>query len=259
MMNNNTEKDTYLKLMDEFPILYQRHKLSMSQTCMCWGIECSYGWYSVIRRLSANLEALNILIGKKYHLAIMAEQVKEKFGGLRFYFNVCDDGRFRLMHILSFPFKLLAWILKKFKKNRISFYEKGGFLFKLYNWTHDVAYFIDHEMLGKNYVRINEIVKNYLDELANFYVEVAEKECYSTCEECGRQIGTLWSPRAETVGWIKYLCHKCAEKGSSRVYHFTKNDDGTNPINPADDQEIDDTIEFIGKEKCINQNEQKHD
>ena len=83
------------EFMSRFPILFQERSKPMNETCMCWGIECPRGWYHIIDQLCTVLEFYNIDIGKKYHLAIIAEQVKEKFGTLRFYFsihNVNDEG-----------------------------------------------------------------------------------------------------------------------------------------------------------------------
>lgn len=76
------------EFMARFPILFQERSKPMNETCMCWGIDCPIGWYHIIEQLCTVLEFYNIDIGKKYHLAIIAEQVKEKFGTLRFYFNI---------------------------------------------------------------------------------------------------------------------------------------------------------------------------
>jgi hypothetical protein len=70
MNKKNTEY-----LYATYPNLYQNHSKSMRETCMCWGFECSDGWFKIIDELSAKLEPLGIV----------AEQVKEKFGTLRFY------------------------------------------------------------------------------------------------------------------------------------------------------------------------------
>ena len=81
--------------MSRFPILFQHRKLSMQETCMCWGIECPKGWYHILDQLCTVLEFLNMEFTKNYGIAIIADQVKEKFGTLRFYFtirNVNNDG-----------------------------------------------------------------------------------------------------------------------------------------------------------------------
>lgn len=63
------------KLVKKYPNLYQRYGGDMTKTCMHWGFAHSNGWYKLIDELSAHLEPLGII----------AEQVKQKFGGLRFY------------------------------------------------------------------------------------------------------------------------------------------------------------------------------
>jgi len=71
----NKENTEYL--LKKFPQLYQRHMLPMSETCMCWGFDCGDGWFGIIEKLSEQLEPLGVI----------AEQVKEKYGGLRFYYD----------------------------------------------------------------------------------------------------------------------------------------------------------------------------
>lgn len=95
--NMSPEKDA--ELVKKYPLLYAQREMSMHDTCMCWGFECGDGWYGIIDRLSAKLEAINneIKAEREAHSVeldaephddlcfIEASQVKEKFGGLRFY------------------------------------------------------------------------------------------------------------------------------------------------------------------------------
>lgn len=76
--------------MSRFPILFQHRKLSMQETCMCWGIECPKGWWHILDQLCTVLEFHNMEFKDKYGIAIVADQVKEKFGTLRFYYTVMD-------------------------------------------------------------------------------------------------------------------------------------------------------------------------
>lgn len=68
------------KLVAKYPNLYQQRGMSMQETAMCWGFSCGNGWYKIIDELSAVLEPLGVV----------AVQVKEKFGGLRFYVGGVD-------------------------------------------------------------------------------------------------------------------------------------------------------------------------
>ena len=81
---------TWKGFMERFPILFQDSKKDMTQTCMCWGIECSTGWFHIIEQLCTVLEFYNLEFVKNHKIAIVADQVKEKFGTLRFYYTVRD-------------------------------------------------------------------------------------------------------------------------------------------------------------------------
>jgi hypothetical protein len=78
------EKTKYL--LESFPKLYASHMLPMSESLMCFGFEHSDGWYDIIHTLSSELETLN-----NNGATITAEQVKEKYGTLRFYISYNDE------------------------------------------------------------------------------------------------------------------------------------------------------------------------
>ena len=73
----------------------------------------------------------------------------------------------------------------------------------------------------KNQTRVQGGISNAVDVTAKRLIRIAEDECYNTCEYCGRQIGTTYSPRCETTGWITYLCEDCAKK---RDKNYIKDD-----------------------------------
>lgn len=70
------------KLVAKYPELYRDRYKSMKQTAMCWGFDCGDGWFGIIDQLSADIT--NYCIAHNCDIPI-ATQVKEKFGGLRFY------------------------------------------------------------------------------------------------------------------------------------------------------------------------------
>lgn len=77
-------------LCRKYPMLYAQRTRGMRETSMCWGFECGDGWFALIDRLSAALEAINKTLpnGQK----VEAVQVKTKYGGLRFYTNGAPYG-----------------------------------------------------------------------------------------------------------------------------------------------------------------------
>jgi hypothetical protein len=74
------------KLLRKYPNLFIQHKLPPTQSSMCWLFECDDGWYNLINDLCSKLS-----------LDVEATQVKEKFGGLRFYINGGNDKDYDLI------------------------------------------------------------------------------------------------------------------------------------------------------------------
>lgn len=64
-------------LIGRYPALYRGHLLPITQNLMAFGFECGDGWFKIIDQLSADITAID--------KDVMAVQVKEKYGGLRFY------------------------------------------------------------------------------------------------------------------------------------------------------------------------------
>lgn len=76
------DKDLQKKLRQRFPVLYR--DLGKPDTSMAFGINCGNGWFDLLWRLSEDLENLDP--------GLVASQVKEKFGSLRFYLKQSDYG-----------------------------------------------------------------------------------------------------------------------------------------------------------------------
>ena len=57
----------------------------MKETCMCWGLECGDGWYNLIDTLCYMLQ---FNTDHNRYPQVEATQVKEKFGGLCFYYQI---------------------------------------------------------------------------------------------------------------------------------------------------------------------------
>lgn len=73
------------KLCSDFPLLFSDRHGDMAETCICWGFECGNGWEPLIRETCEIIEQINRTLPKQK--MIVASQIKEKFGTLRFYVN----------------------------------------------------------------------------------------------------------------------------------------------------------------------------
>jgi hypothetical protein len=92
------------KLYDDFPKIFRQHTLPMSETCMCWGVDCSDGWEWLIRNLCSQLQWD---IDNNGYPQLEASQIKEKFGTLRFY---ADHSNEKQQAMISFAESLSAGI-----------------------------------------------------------------------------------------------------------------------------------------------------
>ena len=78
------------QLYDKFPDLFKEKDLPPEQSNMCWGFECSDGWYNIIDTLCSLIQIHQKSQTPDYE-PVVVQQVKEKFGTLRFYYTGGDD------------------------------------------------------------------------------------------------------------------------------------------------------------------------
>jgi len=163
------KKELELKLVKKYPVIFKDYNGDMRQTCMCWGFECGDGWYNLINELC---ETVTTLISNK-NIKVVAVQVKEKFGGLRFYYDIKSPETFmnKVGYIIStamFKVRLgrLYWKIQDFKK-------------KFYRTTEE---------------KISDAISN------------AEYQSYKTCEVCGEP------GKTRGRGWITTQCETCWDK-----------------------------------------------
>jgi hypothetical protein len=67
--------------------------LPMTETAMCWGFDCGDGWFEILNQLMGNIQHHIDWRNKKEEVVtqVTLDQVKEKFGTLRFYYTGGDD------------------------------------------------------------------------------------------------------------------------------------------------------------------------
>ena len=92
------ELDT--QLCKKYPEMMVNRNKSMMETCMCWGFECGDGWFKILDSLMGNIQHhiewnnKNFEKGYKQYKQVpqvTLDQVKEKFGTLRFYYTGGDE------------------------------------------------------------------------------------------------------------------------------------------------------------------------
>jgi hypothetical protein len=83
------EKNLQLELVKKYPKILKDYGGDMRQTCMHWGIECGDGWYKLLDKCMQKLQYFCDICSKEgREVQVVASQIKEKFGTLRFYYNI---------------------------------------------------------------------------------------------------------------------------------------------------------------------------
>lgn len=88
MLDYITEKE----ILDKFPEMfrgYHDEKSTIQNSCMAWGLEVPDSWLPVVNELCDSLQHRGWTFsgGPRSRPQVIAEQVKTKFGQLRFYFR----------------------------------------------------------------------------------------------------------------------------------------------------------------------------
>jgi len=128
---------TEQELFDKYPKIFQRRFLPLTVSCMYWGVACSETWYGIIDKLCGRIQQY---VDENHIPQVEAEQIKSKYGGLRFYTD-CKDSNI------------------------------------------------------------------------NKFIEDAEGEVLTTCEDCGATEGVATK---RIQGWYSTLCPSCVEKRKTR-------------------------------------------
>jgi hypothetical protein len=81
------------QLVEKYPKIFANRYADMRTTAMCWGFEHGDGWYPIIDSLCGNIQNHIDWQTKQGKTVpqVVATQVKEKFGTLRFYYDGGDD------------------------------------------------------------------------------------------------------------------------------------------------------------------------
>jgi hypothetical protein len=91
-----TEQDIF----DKYPKIFRDKDLPMTDTCMCWGLDTPSSWFPIIDELCNAIETSGYIVFSKNQDGsisfpqVIADQVKEKWNGLRFYYHLEYDKKY---------------------------------------------------------------------------------------------------------------------------------------------------------------------
>lgn len=192
----------YDNLVKSCPLLFSLKKVPRNQ-CPIY-ISAPDGWYEPIADLSEKIELFNQYIYKKYKVIVRAEDVKEKYGTLRFYYYIekCRDSIYLMLGdtLSKICFKLDEVYKRLTKSSFDGIFELGLKIENYFEDLHDTRYYFERDV----YDQIDSLIEDWINDCST--------SCFHRCEVCGKEIGTKQSARFQTQGYIRYVCeeHKTA-------------------------------------------------
>lgn len=153
-----------------------------------------YGWIEPVTEACLAMEDLNQKHAR-YGLKAVLAQAKEKFGALRFYYDVTEFQPSKLKSALARVVGKAASLL-------------GPLGVPLHYLAVDLAFPDQSEK--------REAARKALEKEASRIVAEAERKCAERCQWCGK-FGSEDEPLVWTRGWIGCLCRDCADS-SGFVY-----------------------------------------
>ena len=93
-------------LCERYPEIMINRNKDVKETCMCWGFECSDGWFTILDILMSDIQRHINWQNKKENKVtqVTFDQVKEKFGTLSIYYSGGDDtirGMIKMAEVFS--------------------------------------------------------------------------------------------------------------------------------------------------------------
>lgn len=83
------KEELQLELVKKYPKILKNFRGDPMQTCMAWGIDVGDGWHGLLDQCMEKLQYFcDICSSHGNEVQVLADQIKEKYGGLRFYVSV---------------------------------------------------------------------------------------------------------------------------------------------------------------------------
>lgn len=194
------KKELQDKLYEKYPKLFGQKDLSMRYTAMCFGIECSDGWYNIIDNACRTIQWHITQSRKERAMALVYNRRLQR----------AIDGN---------------------TKDLEKFYDK------LYTDKTQIPERIKEDVERKNFRPVKEVIPqiqftqikekfgtlrmytNGYDDYIDGVIAMAESMSARTCEVCG-------VPGRQTKGgWVQTLCVRCAKQKGEDLYSEEEGDD----------------------------------
>jgi hypothetical protein len=83
------KEELELQLVKKYPKILKDYRGDKMKTCMAWGLECDDGWYNLLDRCMEKVQYFcDLCQAQGKNVQLVATQIKEKYGTLRFYYYI---------------------------------------------------------------------------------------------------------------------------------------------------------------------------
>jgi hypothetical protein len=171
------------KLFDKYPKIFRQKDLPMTQTCMCWGVDCGNGWYNLIDTLCACIQN---------HVDSTISDIQHRKEYLTIWICISDLFR-RIRSYFLYP--------RILKHSLLQFREWWGYQHRL---NYD-RYQVEASQVKEKYGGLRFYVDRS-NETVDGMISLAEALSEKICDECGGP------GRPNDMGWISTLCDSCRNK-----------------------------------------------
>jgi hypothetical protein len=168
-------------LFKKHPKLFCQKDLPLTQTAMCWGVDCGDGWFWLIDNLCHEIQSY-------VDSRVDSERIRRKYNNWKNIFVGYE-----------WKWKYLRWYIKLFSKFKIYLNLRKSF---------------NYSVLQTEVVQVKEkygSLRFYVtksDDTIYGMINFAEYLSSKICEDCG----TIENVSQSTDGWITTLCETCRLK-----------------------------------------------
>jgi hypothetical protein len=91
------------QLVEKYPKILRDYKGDPMSTCMSWGFEHDDGWYELLDKAMGKIQYLcDKFSTPENEVQVIADQIKEKYGTLRFYVHIVGANEIESSILYSF-------------------------------------------------------------------------------------------------------------------------------------------------------------
>lgn len=177
-------------LLKKYPKLFRQRYLPMTQTCMCWGIECGSGWFDVLDKMCELVQnhidntRKNIYRTKQFN-RVLNQAIAGNDRNLRYYY-------FKLYKNEEEVEKRVKFDVEN-KPKRVQFYEQP-------------CPQLEFTQIKEKFGTLR-VYTSGGDEYCQGAIDFACSMSSRICENCGKP-----AKSSRPGGWIRTVCKSCDRK-----------------------------------------------